>query len=212
MTKVLIHGFAPSTYTRTVNMALEHKGVDYELIPLDFGSDGHRAMHPFVKMPIMQHGDLTLFESSAICRYVDDAFDGPSLSPADAVGRAQMEQWISAVNDYFYDPFIRQFVWQRFVIPSRGGEADEDIIAAALPVLREHIDIVDNVLADRLYLAGDSFSLADCFLAPLFFYVGISPEGNELFASKSNIAEWKARIGDHDCFKNTMPPISEAAE
>ena len=123
-----------------------------------------------------------------------------------------MEQWISAINDYYYDPFIRQFVMQRIVAPSRGGEADEDIIAATLPVMRERIDIIDKALADRLYLAGDTFSLADCFLAPIFFYVGISPEGNELFAGKNKIAEWKARIGDHDCFKNTMPPKPQAAE
>jgi glutathione S-transferase len=212
MSKVILHGFAPSSYVRTVRMALEHKGVDYDLVPLEFGSDAHKAMHPFVKMPVMQHGDLTLFESSAICHYIDDAFDGPALAPSEAAGRAQMEQWISVVNDYFYGPFIREFILQRIFAPSRGNEPDEEMIAAAMPVMRERIDIIDKVLADRLYLAGDSFSLADCFLAPIFFYAGISPEGGELFAGKNNVAAWKGRIGDHNCFMSTMPPKPQAAE
>ena len=212
MTKVILHGFAPSSYVRTARMALEHKGVDYELVPLEFGSDAHKAIHPFVKMPAMQHGDVTLFESSAICHYVDQAFEGTSLTPADATGAAEMEQWISAVNDYFYGPFIQDFVIQRLVAPTRGQEPDEERIAAALPIVRERIDIIEQHLGGRSWLAGDMFTLADCFLAPIFFYAGISPEGGELFAGKSNIAAWKARVGDLDCFRNTMPPQPKAAE
>jgi glutathione S-transferase len=212
MSKVIIHGFAPSSYVRTVRMALEHKGVDYELVPLEFGSEAHQAMHPFVKMPVMQHGDLTLFESSAICHYIDSAFEGPALAPDGVVEQALMEQWISAVNDYYYGPFIKDFILQRIVAPSRGQEPDEELISAAMPIIRQRIDILEQTLSNRLYLAGDTFSLADCFLAPIFFYTGISPEGGELFAGKTNIAGWKARIGEHDCFRNTMPPKPQAAE
>jgi glutathione S-transferase len=211
MSDVIIHGFAGSTYVRAVRMALEQKGVGYEIVPLEFGSDDHRALHPFARMPIMQHGDFTLYESSAICHYVDDAFDGPALAPEDAQGRALMEQWISAVNDYVYGPFVREFIIQRFVMPSRGQDPDESIISAAMPVMRERIDIIEQALTGKSFLAGDTFSIADCFLAPIFFYAGISPEGKELFDGKSAIADWKARIGEFDCFRNTMPALPEAA-
>ena len=211
MSDVIIHGFAGSTYVRAVRMALEQKGVGYEIVPLEFGSDDHRALHPFARMPIMQHGDFTLYESSAICHYVDDAFDGPALAPEDAQGRALMEQWISAVNDYVYGPFVREFIIQRFVMPSRGQDPDESIISAAMPVMRERIDIIEQALTGKSFLAGDTFSIADCFLAPIFFYAGISPEGKELFDGKSAIADWKARIGEFDCFRNSMPALPEAA-
>lgn len=212
MSDLVIHGFAQSSYVRTARMALEEKGVAYEIQPLEFGSEAHLALHPFARMPILSHGDLIIYETSAITRYIDEAFDGPALQPANAGERARMNQWISSVIDYYYGPCIRDFVLERLVAPSRGQPSDEARIAAALPVIRERIDIADGALAENRFLAGDNFSLADCFLAPIFFYVGISPEGPELFAGKNNIAAWKSRIGDMHSFQSTMPPKPQAAE
>ena len=45
------------------------------------GSASHLALHPFDRVPIFQHGDFTLYETSAIATYVDEAFEGPALSP-----------------------------------------------------------------------------------------------------------------------------------
>jgi len=212
MSKPVIHGFPESSYVRTTRMALEEKGVDYEVQPIEFGSAEHLEMHPFGKMPWMTHGDVTLYETSAITRYVDENFDGPALQPVDAVERARMSQWISAIIDYYYGPLIREYVIERAVVPRRGGVTDEARVAAALPVVRDRIDVVEKSLADVHFLAGAGFSLADCFLAPIFFYVGMMAEGPELFANKPKIADWKARIFEMDNFKSTMPPQPEAAE
>ena len=38
----------------------------------------------------MRHGDFTLYETTAICRYVDGAFQGPALQPADVQGRLKL--------------------------------------------------------------------------------------------------------------------------
>ncbi len=212
MSDVVIHGFPQSSYVRTARMTLEEKGVAYEVQPIEPGSDAHRDLHPFMKMPSMDHGDVHVYETSAICRYVDEAFDGPSLQPGDPAARACMNQWISSINDYFYPPMIREFVLQRIVAPMRGNEPDEERIAAAMPDIRRAIDVTDGALADSRFLAGEDLSIADLFLAPIFFYVGISPEGPELFAGKNNIAGWKARIGELQSFQTTMPPKPEAAE
>src|SRR6185312_6258145 len=81
MGKPQIIGSLKSTYTRVACMALEEKGVGYELTEALLGGPEVRAIHPFGRMPVMRHGDVALFESKAIATYVDRAFDGPALIP-----------------------------------------------------------------------------------------------------------------------------------
>lgn len=77
-----IFGFPQSTYVRTVRLACEEKGIAYSLVPMGFSSDGLSERHPFRRIPAFQHGTVSLFEVSAICRRIDAAFDGPALVPA----------------------------------------------------------------------------------------------------------------------------------
>jgi glutathione S-transferase len=124
MTDIIIYGIVQSSYVRTVRLACEEKGVSYEVQPIEFGSPEHLALHPFGKVPSARHGDVTMYETSAIVRYIDAAFDGPALQPADLLARTRMEQWISATIDYFYQDMIRELVFPRLVAPSRGAEPD----------------------------------------------------------------------------------------
>ena len=78
MSDITLYGFPPSSYTWTARMVAEEKGISHDLEPIEFGSDALKALHPFGKIPIMTHGDLTLYETAAICRYIDEAFDGPA--------------------------------------------------------------------------------------------------------------------------------------
>jgi glutathione S-transferase len=195
-------------------MALEEKGVSYDLLPIDMGSDDHLKRHPHGKMPAFSHGDFNLYETSAIARYVDETFDGPRLQPIDVRERGRMNQWISAIMDYYYADMIHGFVLERLVAPTRGREPDEARIADVMPRIERQIAIVEQGLAGEDYLAGGDVSIADLFLAPIFFYVGISPEGERLFGGKSNIAGWKQRISARSSFQATMPPMpdQQAAE
>lgn len=214
MTDVTLYGFPQSTYVRTARMALEEKGVSYDLLPIDMGSEDHLKLHPHGKMPAFRHGDFNLYETSAIARYVDETFDGPQLQPIDVRQRGVMNQWISAIIDYYYADMIRGLVLERLVAPTRGREPDEQRIAEAMPRIEHQIAVVEQSLAGRDFLAGEAVSIADLFLAPVFFYVGISPEGEGLFDGKANIAGWKQRISSRSSFQTTMPPApdQQAAE
>ena len=80
--KPILHGPGYSTYVRTARLAFEEKGVDYDLDHFDFMDgfpDEHLARHPFGRVPTLTHGDFALYETVAICRYVDEGFDGPPL-------------------------------------------------------------------------------------------------------------------------------------
>ena len=79
MADIKIYGVPPSSFTRTVRLACHEKGIDYELVPMFPGQLG--ALNPFQKIPAIAHGDMTLYESTAILRYLDRTFPGPRLWP-----------------------------------------------------------------------------------------------------------------------------------
>lgn len=207
MADITIIGFAPSTYVRTVRMACEEKGVSYELEPLDFGSDALRAVHPFSKIPAMRHDGLTLWETTAICRYVDEAFDGPALVPAGLQERAWMEQWLSAGNAYYDRDIVRALVLERLVAPRFEREPDEAKIAEAMPRITHQIQVMDAWLADHKYLAGGTPSIADYLLVPMLFYAYLTPEGKPVIDDAPAMMRWWADISARPSFAATAPPM-----
>ena len=76
MATVTLHGPGFSTYTRSARLALEEKGVEYELDEINFIADGmpaeQIARHPFGKVPALTHDGFVVYEVCAIGRYVDD--------------------------------------------------------------------------------------------------------------------------------------------
>jgi len=97
-------------------MAFHEKGISYTLDPQPLHSPALNAIHPFGKVPALRIGELTLFETSAILRYVDEAFPGPRLMPESPADRARAEQWISALNCYFYDAMAIRYVL-KYIFP-----------------------------------------------------------------------------------------------
>src|SRR5215510_5839888 len=101
MPELQIIGAPQSNYVCVVRIACLEKGVPYTLAPAIPHSPEVDAIHPFGKIPVMRHGDVTLSESRAICFYIDHSFDGPPLVPRNPAEGARAEQWISIVNTHF---------------------------------------------------------------------------------------------------------------
>ena len=212
MTDVTVYGFPLSAYARTVRMTLEEKGVEYTLEPLEPHADELLDFQPFGKIPGFRHGDVVVHEALAIATYVDGVFEGPSLQPEDPIAKSRMMQWISVVNDYVYHDMIVALVLERIVAPMRGNAADEDKILAAMPRMEKEADVFDAALANQPFLAGDALSLADLFLAPVMFYVCMTPEGENLLSGRAHLAAWNQRMSECESFVATLPPLPEAAE
>ena len=115
MSDPIVYGFPRSTYVNIVRLILTHKDVAYTFEDLEtvMGKQEHLALHPFDRVPILKHGDFTIYETSAIASYVDEAFAGPRLTPRDARARGRMNQWISAVNSYYYPYMIYHVTHER---------------------------------------------------------------------------------------------------
>lgn len=185
MARVQIFGPPQSSYVWATRMLCGEKGIDYELVPQAPGSEENLRRHPFGKVPAMQHGDVALVEASAILRYLDATFDGPSFVPSDSKEAARMEQWISMFNSYMYHDIVRSYV-----IPSFFKRSTLESIAEALPNIRRDVTLLNQALEGRDWIAGDSISLADILLAPPIQYLSMFPEGQEILGGNEEVTRW----------------------
>ena len=91
MPDLIVYGFPRSTFVNIVRLVLTHKDVAYEFHDLEpvMGKSEHLALHPFNRVPILRHSDFIVYETNAIVAYIDEAFEGESLTPQDPRGRAR---------------------------------------------------------------------------------------------------------------------------
>lgn len=178
-----IVGVPQSSYVRTARMVLAEKQLDHVVEPIELGSDAHRRVHPWARIPILRDGDLEIYETSAIARYLEDTHPTPRLVPTTPVARARMEQWISAINSYIYDHVIRKYALAGYVVPRLSGKpADRAAVDANLPDMKRDLELLDAGYARSTYLAGDELSLADLFVAPIVATCALFPEAKGTLA------------------------------
>ncbi len=203
MTKPILTTTDLSSYGKTARLILAEKGVDYDLHKVEFANLGaaayRSAHHPFAKVPTFRHGDVRLYETAAIAQYVDEAFEGPSLQPADPVSRAQMRKWICIADAYVYPTVITGLIMERVVAPMNGGDANEKLIAASLPEIARVLDVIESELAHQDYLAG-ALSLADFFSATMLSFLPLAPEGAGLLEGKDAVGAWISRMTERASF------------
>lgn len=207
---IKIHGLPYSTYTCTVLMTCIEKGAPFDLDATGLNpisgarKHPHIDRHPFGKIPAIEDGDFLLFETSAICRYIDEKFDGPSLIPAGPRDHALMEQWISAINSYVDESVIRRLVLQYAFPRGENGQPDRAAIDAAIPGIRRSLRILNENYGKTGYLVAGSLTLADLLLAPILFYLDRTPEGPELLAKAPNVERGLKVISGRPSFLKTL--------
>ena len=180
MPELELIGAAPSNYVWTCRIALAEKGVPYRHNEARPHTPEVDAIHPFGKIPVMRHGAVTLCESRAICGYIDNAFDGPKLAPADCAKAAQVEQWVSIVNTHIDPLWVRQYLRAHFFPKTPDGSPERDTIEAALPKMEQQFATMERAVAKTGHLVGDTFTVADMNFIPILFYMGKKPESSAL--------------------------------
>ncbi len=207
MADVTVYGSPLSTYVRTARMVLAEKSIPYELVD---GWTDHPEIakrQPFGKIPAFRHGDFELYETTAIARYLDEAFGGASLQPGDAKARARMTQLVSILNSYCYPGVITGIVLERVAPKLFNRPTDEAKITAALPGADKVLGVLEQALRPGPYFLGRDVSLADLFHYPVLFYLSLMPEGGPLLEKRPALRAWIAAVGDRRSAKETVPPL-----
>ncbi|HWK65530.1 MAG TPA: glutathione S-transferase family protein [Rhizobiaceae bacterium] len=197
-----------SVYVRIVRLALEVKGVEYELVPIDvFAPNGppewYLKHHPFSRIPAFEHGSFRLFETGAITRYADEAFDGPPLQPSGPRMRATMNQIIGLLDAYAYRALVWDVYVERVSKPKRGEASDEPRIAGGLKIAATCLAALADLKMPGPWLLGEQLTLADLHAAPMFAYFLRTPEGRAVIDSYPAIAGWWQRICGLPSFTGT---------
>ena len=215
MAKVILHGPDYSTQVRTIRLCLVEKGVDYELEPVDILRGGNRKpdflkLQPFGQVPVLVHDDFMLYETSAIARYVDEAFKGPKLQPSDKKDAARMNQLISIIEMHGYGPIISEIVTLRVREAFLHQKLDiEDLRKAAAPA-RHCLTVIEGLMADGDFLVGKAVSLADLYLAPMISYFGKTPEGKAIMGRLPKLTAWWESFLKRPAMLETVPQTNAA--
>jgi glutathione S-transferase len=164
--KLYVAPYAPNP--RRVMMFLTEKGVsDIELVSFNLQAGEHRASDfrdksPLSQIPALELDDgRTLTESRAICGYIESLYPEPNLMGRDALERAFVEMWDRRMELLFSMPLM---MWVRHGSPLLGKVERHQNAEVARYYEQQALGMatwLDQQLADREWIAGDRFTIAD---------------------------------------------------
>ncbi|HSN97886.1 MAG TPA: glutathione S-transferase N-terminal domain-containing protein [Candidatus Nanopelagicales bacterium] len=199
-----VYGHPMSTCTRKVLTTLAEKGVEAEFQLVDIMKGEQKvpsflAMQPFGVIPVIDDGGFVLYESRAICRYLDAKLPGTSLTPSDPKDRAMMEQWLSIEQSYF-SPQAMKIVMNMMFAPMMGKEPDMAVVEAARTETGKVLDVAGRTLEKQEYLAPGGFSIADISWMPYVVYL-FGAKAGDLITSRPAVAAWWERVSSRPSWK-----------
>ena len=183
--------FAPNSRAGRIVWLLEELGLEYEINkmafhPKDLKSDEHRARHPLGRVPVLEDGEVSLFESGAIVEYVLARHGDGGLKPAvDAPEFPEYLQWFHYCEGMVMPP-VNTIVVQTILLPP--DRRDEVALGQAQRLLSKAVAPIESALEGREYLIGD-FSAVDIMLGHSIFMA------NRLGGVSDEMGNVKAYVG-----------------
>jgi len=218
MSEFIVHSVPGSPFGRSVLATLEEKRVPYRLAPVAPGTtktpEYLTSLHPFGRVPVMEHDGFRLYETQAILRYLDRVMPQPSLTPTDIKRAARMDQVMNINDWYLFHGVGNVIIFHRVIGPRLMGMApDEEAIKAAMPKAQTVFNELARLLGDQPYFTGDTLSLADLLVAPAVEFFTVTPEWTALGALHANLASWMTRMQERPSMKaTTWERVSELAK
>jgi len=210
MSEITLWGFDGSTYVRTIKMLLAEKGVtQFKQVPLNVlkgepKKPEHLERHPFGKVPVLDHDVMRILETTAIARYLTDVLPGKSLVPATPKDRARMDMIVGIVDSYGYGALIGG-VAAFHLFPDFVGGKNDMMRADGIENGRKVIELAMKTKGSSPFIAGE-LSLADLYLAPIAFYVSLTPDKEGVF-DVDGFTDWWTKIQGLRSFKETQPNL-----
>ena len=204
---VRIIGSFVSPYVRKVLACLNLKGVAYEVDPITpfFGNDEFERLSPLRRIPILIDGDFSASDSTVISAYIDEAYPGHPLLPAEPKNRARA-RWLEEFADTrLGDVFIWGLFYQKVVHPLVWGEpGDQQRIDRMLQQdIPAALDYLEGELPDTGFLFGE-IGIADISVASFFrngAYADFNPDPKRWPRTSSFVDRTLA----HACIASLLP-------
>jgi glutathione S-transferase len=167
MNMLRIHGIARSRAFRCI-WAAEEAGLPYEAIPIGFGPETKPALlkvNPNGKVPALQDGDLSLFESLAVNLHIAGKAGAPLMPGGDDASRAlQWTLWAATEAE----PLAQQWAYNTYIRPPE--QRDAALAKVAAEGLAARLSVLEAHLATQgPWLLGRDFTVADCNLAGVLY-------------------------------------------
>lgn len=182
--------FAPNSRAGRIVWLLEELGLPYELNRMDFHpkdlkSDAHKERHPLGRVPVLDDGEVSIYESGAIIEYVLARHAPGKLKPAvDAPEFPYYLQWFHYCEGMVMPPINTVVVHTLLLPPDR---RDEVVLGQAKKLLGRALAPVNEALEGKDYLVGD-FTAADIMLGHACFMSNrIGVVGDEMTALKAYV-------------------------
>jgi glutathione S-transferase len=187
---LILGGFALSNYVNKVKLVLLEKGLPFTEERVAPGSkpDHLLAASPLGKVPFLRTEQGTLCESSVIVDYLEALAPNPALLPADPWAAAKVRE-LAVFIDLHLELVARELYPQAFF----GGSVSDAQKARVRTLLEKNILGFKQLARFSPYVAGDTFSLADCAAYVSLPLVALSSKivyGEDLLAAGG--VEWRA--------------------
>ena len=195
--------FAPNSRAGRIVWLLEELELEYDINkmafnPKDLKSDEHRARHPLGRVPVLDDGDVRIYESGAIVEYVIERHKNGGLKPdvSDTLYPEYL-QWFHYCEGMVMPP-VNTIVVQTLLLPP--DRRDETVLGQAQRLLAKALEPVDESLAGRDYLIG-AFSAADVMLGHACF---MSNRLGCVSDEMANLKGYVERISERPAFKTAI--------
>ncbi len=206
---ITVWGRRNSVNVQKVLWALEELDVPYARENVGGSFGGNRdpdflAMNPMGLVPVIRDGDVTMFESNAIVRYLAARFRSGVLRPAEHKGLAMAEQWMEWTQQVFAPPVSAIFT---NTVRAAPGMHNADVIAAASRQAGEAVKIADQWLSRHDWFAGAAFSFGDIAMGALMWrYLGLDCTHPET----PHLAGWMEALQEREAFRRAVMDVPRA--
>lgn len=211
-----LYGGRLSLFSRKIEIALREKGLGYEPVMVPFTqTGGYAPMDPVVlatnpkgQVPVLIDGDLTIYDSTVILEYLEDAYPTPPLYPADPRTRARCRQWELFADEVLLAPVRLLFHRTEPHAPDDARWlAAEAATPAAEAAILAHCAMLQAQLCTREHLCG-TFSVAD--LAVFMVLLHAERNGFPVGDDHPHLAAWRARLEGRPAFAAIVAQVAEA--
>lgn len=188
-----------STNSRKVLATLAELGVPYELVHVDFAlgehkREAHVSRQPFGQIPALEDDGFALYETHAMCRYLNAKAGGP-LIPSDIRARAVVDQWMS-IETANFSGHAMKFVYHHLLHIAH----EPHVLEHASAALDKALSVLDLQLSKEAFVGGQTFTLADICFMPYFEYAMLTP-ARSIIERRPDVVRWWHKVHERPSWR-----------